>query len=169
MNGFRRWVLGGLFVVTATVTALAQSSLPTDDYVVPPQNNWYEGADTNPPDLQKWFGDLTNYMGGACCGEADGYPAVVDKVPLHDGEEGHGYVTDGSRKDIYAHGHFIKTRPEITGSKEFTFTLNQRTLEKWGNPLDHAIAFLHVEHGEITKTEAFPNGVYCVVVLLPGV
>jgi hypothetical protein len=107
-------------------------------------------------------------MGGACCGEADGYPAVVDKIPLREGEEGHGVITDASRKDIYAHGYYIKTRPEITGSREFTFLFFQRTLEKWGNPLDHAIAFVHVENGNITPSPAFPNGVYCVVILLPG-
>lgn len=139
-----------------------------------PLEHGYEGPDTNPPDIQKWFGELTNYMGGSCCGEADGYPAAIDQMPLEKTDHseariGKGHIIDGSKKDIYAHGHFIKTRAAITGSKEFEFELDQRTLEKWGNPLETALAFVHVEHGEITKTVAFPNGVYCVVVLLPGV
>ena len=155
------WFFAGLLIVAPAYAQQVDRMEPLE--------HGYEGPDTNPPDLQKWFGELTNYMGGSCCGEADGYPAAIDSVPTRPGQTGRGHIIDGSRKDIYAHGHFIKTRAAITGSKDFEFEFEQRTLERWGNPLETAIAFVHVEHGEITKTEAFPNGVYCVVILLPGV
>ena len=150
----------GVCALAASCTITIKSA-PAQEHS-PPQ-------DTNPPDIQQWFRDLTNYMNGSCCGEGDGYPAVLDKIPMRPGEVGHGVIIDGSSKDIIAHGRVLKSRPEITGSKEFTFDFEQRTLEKYGNPFGHAFVFVHVENGQITSTMAFPNGIYCVVILAPGV
>lgn len=122
--------------------------------------------DTNPRQIRDWFSNIRNRLNGSCCGEGDGYPAQIDveATPEHDGK---GHVIDPSAKEIWAGGYNMKNRPELQGDLTFTFKWDQMVQEKYGNPLDHAIVFLHVEGRRITSVESmpYPNGVYCVVLL----
>ncbi len=125
-----------------------------------------QDIDTNGPDIQRWFANLTNRMGGSCCGEGDAYPAKVTKMPstLDDqGREsyrldGNVCVTDPSAKEITVHGIHIKTRPELHGDMCHQFSWMKMTKEKHGNPFDYAIVFVNANGGVI-------NDVYCVVIL----
>jgi len=122
--------------------------------------------DTNPPAISEWFTSLHNHQGGQCCGEADGYPAeVIQETTSREGEHylmrGVARITDPSRKEIWKNGHLIKTRDAITsGDLTVKFSYMLTSLEKYGNPLPHALVFVRVTEGKI-------DYVYCVVPLAP--
>ena len=109
-----------------------------------------QDIDTNPPEIQKWFRELTNRMGGSCCGRGDGYPAIVTKMPAATDSQGReSYmldgevcITDASAKEIVVHGILFKVRPELKGNLCHKFSWMKMTREIYGNPFDTAIAFV---------------------------
>lgn len=124
--------------------------------------------DTNPPGFQQWYQQLRNRQNGSCCGEADGYAAEVDHEasPEH---EGSGHVVDPSAKEIWVNGWKVKDRQALSGDLTFHFTWDQMGQEKFGNPTNSAIVFLHVTNGQIDRTNPnWPDGVYCLVMLPPN-
>ena len=149
------------FAVAAIFIVGTYACSPT---LAPAQEN------TNPFEIQKWFKDLTNRMGGSCCAEADGYPAVVLKMPtVHDAQgrpsyiqDGEALITDPSAKDIYVAGVLIKTRPAITGDLHVHFSWMEMAKEVHGNPFDNAYVFVRTDGVRITA-------VYCVVIVPQGV
>lgn len=122
-----------------------------------------EGYSTNPEAIHQWFVKLQNHQGGMCCEEADGYPAEITHEPTPtDGGytyNGVAHITDTSAKDIYLNGVLIKHRPALDPTKNLTIKFSYRltTLEKQGNPFDHAWVFLRAnDDGSI-------GYVFCVV------
>ena len=101
-------------------------------------------------------------MNGSCCGEGDGYPAVIDEeaTPEHAGS---GHVLDPSGKEIWVNGYVVKVKPPLHGDLTFTFDYNHVTKEQLGNPFDYAMVFLHTNLGEIERNIYPFGGVYCVV------
>jgi hypothetical protein len=129
---------------------------------------------TNPPEIQKWFRELTNRMGGSCCGEADAYPAVVTKTPScitpptstygqceNYRPDGEVCITDPSAKQVMVEGVLVKSRPEYRGPKCLRFSWMKMTREKYGNPMDTAIVFVP----STVAMGAGDDSVYCVAIL----
>lgn len=137
--------------------------------VYPPAPEDANHPDTNPPAIRDWMVHLSNRVGGQCCGDGDGYPAMIDEQPTAT-LPGHGHVIDPSRKEIWVHGRMIKARPALKGDLNFTFWHYQETPETLGTPLTTAFVFLNVDlnTGLITPMPAWPEGVFCVVPLPPG-
>jgi hypothetical protein len=110
---------------------------------------WSAHADTHPPDIQNWFAYLSNHINGACCGEADGYPAEVVHMPSppvnnRAKTDGVACITDPAGKDVVVRGVTIKTKHAVKGNLCATFSWDQLTQEKQGNPFDHAYVFVHL-------------------------
>ena len=126
-----------------------------------------ELQDSNTPEVQKWFAQLTNKQGGSCCGQGDAYPAKITKMPPATDEQGRDSyavtgevcVIDTSAKQVVKGGTVIKQRVQINGNPCHKFSWMKLTREKQGNPFDYVIAFVALgPGGEITD-------VYCVVPL----
>lgn len=124
----------------------------------------YVRADTNPPLVQNWFANLVNHLNGACCGEHDGYPAKIERMPSaprgnYAPEDGYACVTEPAGKEIIVQGIKLKTKPTIKGNLCVYFSWNQLTQEHQGNPMDVAYVFVRV------KMDNTIDYVYCVAAL----
>lgn len=155
-------ILAGIvFVLSILFIHLAEAQ----PFVAPPYTTI--SPSTNPPEIQAWFRSLTNRMGGSCCGESDGYPARITKMPSATDDQGReSYQTDGevcitdpSGREINVQGVIIKRIRPLTGNLCHSFSWMKMTRERYGNPFDHAIAFVAVDlDGSI-------RDIYCVVPL----
>jgi hypothetical protein len=126
--------------------------------------------DTSPKAMQQWLASLTNNQGGSCCGEADGYHAIIDHE-ASPGVPGRGHVIDADQpREIWTGGYRIKVIPPLKGDPNFRFDYNHVVKEKYGNPATHAWVFLNIKaDGSIDRENTnYTDGVYCVVPLPPA-